>query len=52
MSQDDREKKSIKEQAEELWQGVLDALESLVAPEPQLVPVRVRRPRHPRRRRR
>lgn len=40
----DRSKKSIKEHVEELWQGVLDTLESLVTPEPELIPVRARRP--------
>jgi hypothetical protein len=48
--QADRSKKSIKEHVEELWQDVLDTLESLVTPEPELIPVRVRRPQRPYRR--
>ncbi|MFK7986156.1 MAG: hypothetical protein AB8I08_08995 [Sandaracinaceae bacterium] len=47
----DTSEKSIGQKVEEMWQGLLDALESLVTPEPQLIPVRVR-PTPPRRRRR
>jgi hypothetical protein len=45
----DRPKKSIKEQLEELWDDVVGVLESLVNPEPPLVPIPVRE-RRPRRR--
>jgi len=46
----DRPKKTIAEHVEELWEDVLGVLESLVNPEPPLVPVPVRE-RRPRRRR-
>ena len=46
----DSSKKSIKERVEDLWQDVLDTLESLVTPEPELIPVRVRGPQPPYRR--
>lgn len=41
---------SISEKIEELWGRVVEALEDLVNPEPQLVPIPVRR-RPPQRRR-
>lgn len=42
--------KSIKEHLEEILQGALDVLESLVQPEPELIPVPVRGGRRPIRR--
>lgn len=41
--------KTIKETLEELLQGVLDALESLVSPQPELVPIPIRSRRRARR---
>lgn len=46
-NEDKRPKKSLADQAKELVQGAVEALESLLAPQPELVPVPVRRPRHP-----
>ena len=42
---DKRSDKSLGEQAKELVQGAIEALESLLAPQPELVPIPVRRPR-------
>ena len=51
-SYETRDKKTLKDRAEELVRGVLEAIENLVpAAQPALVPVRVRTPR-PRRLRR
>ncbi|MEC7519915.1 MAG: hypothetical protein VYE22_08620 [Myxococcota bacterium] len=42
---------SISDKVEEVWERVLEALENLVNPEPELVPVPVRGRRGPYRRR-
>lgn len=47
--QADRRKKPIKERLEEFWEDVLGVLESLVNPDPPLVPIPVRE-RRPQRR--
>jgi hypothetical protein len=52
MTDERDETKSIKERVGEFVQGVLDALESIVAPAPALVPVPVRPARRPVRTRR
>lgn len=39
----------MREVVEEIWQGVLDVVEDLVTPPPQLVPVPVRNPSRRRR---
>lgn len=45
----DRPKKSIQEHVEDLWQDVLDVLDGLVNPQPELIPVPVRNRRPVRR---
>ena len=46
----DRPKKSLKERVEDLARDFLESLESLVTPEPELVPIPVRGRRSPYRR--
>jgi hypothetical protein len=46
----ERPQKSLKERIEDLVQGLLESLDSLVAPQPELVPVPVRGRRQPYRR--
>lgn len=47
----DRPQKPLKERIEDLARDLLESLESLVTPQPELVPVPVRAPRRPYRRR-
>jgi hypothetical protein len=47
---DHHTKKSLKDRVEELLQGILETLESLVSPQPELIPVPVRGRRRPYRR--
>ena len=45
-------KKTLKDRVEEVVQGILDGLAELFPPPPQYVPIPVRSPRYPGRRRR
>lgn len=42
MTDSKRSEKPIRDALEKLWQGVVDALESLVTPPPQPIPIPVR----------
>lgn len=42
MTDSKRHEKPIRDALEKLWQGVIDALESLVTPIPQPVPIPIR----------
>jgi len=46
------EKKGLEERVREAFEGFLESLEELFSPEPELIPVRAKRPPMPPRRRR
>ena len=54
MATNGENKKSLKDHAQDVIQGLIEAIESVFpSPQPKLIPVRaVSRPRHPRARRR
>jgi len=46
------DKQGLKERVQEAFEGFLESLEELFSPQPELIPVRIKRPPMPPRRRR